>query len=107
MKEYHQRVAELRKELKKAKLSGFIQPVNDRFQNEYIPECWQRVPYISGFNGSAGYIVVLEKKAALFVDGRYTLQAANEADKKLFSIFNIAGLECMGGALSLPLKERG
>jgi len=69
-------------------ISGFIQPVHDEYLSEYPPGCFQRAAWLSGFLGSAGTVVVLADKAALFVDGRYTLQAADQVDGALFSIHN-------------------
>lgn len=69
-------------------IHGYFQPVHDEYMSEYPPACFQRAAWLSGFTGSAGTVVVLTDKAALFVDGRYTLQAAAEADTKLFSIYN-------------------
>ncbi|HET9715439.1 MAG TPA: aminopeptidase P family protein [Pseudolabrys sp.] len=80
------RVASLRNELKKLGLQGFVVPRADRHQNEYLPPCEERLAWLTGFTGSAGLAVVLTDKAALFVDGRYTLQANSEVDAAIFSI---------------------
>lgn len=98
------KLAVFRKLLKKENISGFIIPSNDEFQSEYPPESAKRLKFISGFSGSAGTAVIMEKKAAFFTDGRYTLQAKVEVSKD-FSIFNIADktpekwLEEQGGTL--------
>ncbi len=78
----------LRNALINQRIDGYLQPVHDMFMSEYPPACFQRVAWLSGFSGSAGMAVVLRDKAALFVDGRYTLQAAAEADATLFAIHN-------------------
>jgi len=78
----------LRGTLAKYKLAGFIQPVHDEYRCEYPPACNRRVEWLTGFSGSAGTAVVLAKKAALFTDGRYTLQAKNEVDGKIFEQYN-------------------
>ena len=56
-------------------LDGFLAPHEDEHQNEYLPAANDRLGWISGFTGSAGAAVILADKAALFVDGRYALQA--------------------------------
>ncbi|MFZ0401601.1 MAG: aminopeptidase P family protein [Pseudolabrys sp.] len=80
------RVAELRTELKRRGLDGFIVPRADRQQNEYLPASEERLAWLAGFTGSAGAAVVLDDRAALFVDGRYTVQASTQVDGKIFSI---------------------
>lgn len=76
-----------------AGLDLYLVPMVDEFQGEYIPDYAARLPYISGFTGSAGMGVLRAKpsavhKHALFVDGRYTLQAAKEVDGALFEVIN-------------------
>jgi Xaa-Pro aminopeptidase len=80
------RIAALRAELKRRGLDGFVVPRADRQQNEYLPASEERLAWLTGFTGSAGAAVVLAERAALFVDGRYTVQAAAQIDAKLFSI---------------------
>ena len=80
------RVALLREELAARGLDGFIVPRADEHQGEYVPLCGQRLAWLTGFTGSAGMAIVLKERAALFVDGRYTLQAAAQVDHLLFEI---------------------
>ena len=80
------RVAALRAELRRRGLDGFVVPRADRQQNEYLPASEERLAWLTGFTGSAGAAVVLQDSAALFVDGRYTLQAEAQADGRIFSI---------------------
>ena len=80
------RVAELRSELKRRGLDGFIVPRADRQQNEYLPAREERLAWLTGFTGSAGTAAVLDDRAALFVDGRYTVQASTQVDGNIFSI---------------------
>jgi Xaa-Pro aminopeptidase len=80
------RVARLRDELKRRKLDGFIVPRADRQQNEYLPVSEERLAWLTGFTGSAGAAVVLSERAAVFVDGRYTVQAAAQVDANVFAI---------------------
>src|SRR5262245_60038205 len=80
------RVAELRAELKRRGLDGFVVPRADRQQNEYLPANEERLAWLTGFTGSAGIAVILTDRAALFVDGRYTVQAHRQVDGNIFSI---------------------
>src|ERR1700761_6542568 len=80
------RLAALRTELKRRGLDGFIVPRSDRYQNEYVPPCAERLAWLTGFTGSAGPAIVRDDRAALFVDGRYTVQAGDEVDTALFAI---------------------
>src|SRR5262252_8661488 len=83
------RMARLRAELARRGLDGFIVPRADRYQNEYVPPSDARLAWISGFSGSAGFAIVLADRAALFVDGRYTLQARDQVDTDLFEIVHV------------------
>src|SRR5215218_5464525 len=84
------RVQALRVELVRLELSGLILPRADRHQNEHVPPSEERLAWLSGFTGSAGTTVVLADKAALFVDGRYTLAAKTQIDTSVFTIVPIA-----------------
>jgi Xaa-Pro aminopeptidase len=77
------RLAALRAELAKRGLDGFVIPHSDEHQGEYLPPRAERLAWLTAFTGSAGAAVVLKDKAALFVDGRYTLQAAAQTDTRL------------------------
>jgi Xaa-Pro aminopeptidase len=79
-------VAALRTELARRNLTGFIVPRADRHQNEYVPAGERRLAWLTGFTGSSGTAIILMQRAALFVDGRYTLQANSEVDGTLFVI---------------------
>ncbi|MBU1699872.1 MAG: aminopeptidase P family protein [Candidatus Eisenbacteria bacterium] len=72
------RVQALRQQMKKHNISAYLVPSTDPHQSEYVPECWQRRPWISGFTGSAGDVVVGATEAGLWTDGRYFLQAEDE-----------------------------
>jgi len=80
------RVAELRAELRRCGLDGFVVPRADRQQNEYLPASEERLAWLTGFTGSAGTAVILDERAALFVDGRYTVQANTQVDGNIFSV---------------------
>ncbi len=75
---YSTRLALLREKLARRGLDGFVVPRADEHQGEYVPPCAERLAWLTGFSGSAGSAVVLAERAALFVDGRYTLQGASE-----------------------------
>jgi len=80
------RVASLRAELARRGLDGLAVPRADRQQNEYLPASEERLAWLTGFTGSAGFAVVLSDKAAVFVDGRYTVQADAQIDQSIFAI---------------------
>ncbi|HLG79595.1 MAG TPA: aminopeptidase P family protein [Bradyrhizobium sp.] len=80
------RLSAFREELKRRKLSGFVVPRADQQQNEYVPPSEERLAWLTGFTGSAGLAVVLASEAALFVDGRYTLQAPKQVDGKAWAV---------------------
>src|SRR5438128_11366407 len=80
------RLAALREELARRKLSGFVIPRADQQQNEYVPPSEERLAWLTGFTGSAGLAVVLTHEAAVFVDGRYTIQAAQQVDRHAWRI---------------------
>lgn len=80
------RLAALREELARRKLTGFVVPRADQQQNEYVPPSEERLAWLTGFTGSAGLAVVLTQEAAVFVDGRYTIQAAKQVDAKAWAV---------------------
>ncbi len=84
-----ERLARLRRELERRALGGFIVPRADAHQGEYVPPNGQRLLWLTGFSGSAGLAIVLRDRAALFVDGRYTLQAAQQVDGRSFEIHHL------------------
>jgi Xaa-Pro aminopeptidase len=69
-------------------LQGFVQPHEDEFLGEFIPAAAERLAWLTGFTGSAGTAVVLAGRAALFVDGRYTIQARAQVDPDNYEVFN-------------------
>lgn len=77
------RLSALREELAKRGLDGFVVPHSDEYQGEYLPKRAERLAWLTAFTGSAGAAVVLKDKAAVFVDGRYTLQVRQQTDTKL------------------------
>ena len=83
------RLAALRAELARRDLDGFLIPLADEHQSEFPPRRTRRLEWLTDFSGSAGMAVVMADKAALFVDGRYTLQARHQVDAGLFEQNNI------------------
>lgn len=75
-----ERLAALREELQAQHLDGFLVPLADEHQGEFIAKRSQRLAWLTGFGGSAGLAIVLADKAAIFVDGRYTLQVRDQVD---------------------------
>ncbi len=73
-----ERVAALRQEMKKKGLSAWLVPSTDAHQSEYVPALWQRRAWISGFNGSAGDVLITLNDAGLWTDGRYFVQAKQQ-----------------------------
>jgi Xaa-Pro aminopeptidase len=81
-----ERAKALRAELAARGVDGFIAPRADEHQNEYVPACAERLLWLTGFSGSAGVAIVLGEAAAIFVDGRYAVQAAAQADGAVFAV---------------------
>lgn len=79
------RLADLKAELARRGWDGFVVPRTDEHQGEYVPPRAERLAWLTGFAGSAGAAAVIGDKAAVFVDGRYTLQVRNEVDCNLFT----------------------
>jgi Xaa-Pro aminopeptidase len=85
MSTYEDRLKALREELTRRRLDGFVVPLTDEHMSEYVGAYAQRLAWLTGFEGSAGSAVVLPAEAAIFVDGRYTLQVREQVDGALWS----------------------
>ncbi|MCJ2178636.1 aminopeptidase P family protein [Novosphingobium album (ex Hu et al. 2023)] len=90
MNTHEARLDALRKELKARGLDGFVIPISDEHMSEYVGAYAQRLAWLTGFGGSAGTVVVLtdpaaEPSAAIFVDGRYTIQVRDQVDGRLYA----------------------
>jgi Xaa-Pro aminopeptidase len=83
------RLAALRAAMRRRGLDGFIIPRADEHLGEYVPDCAQRLAFCTGFTGSAGLAIVLAARAAVWSDGRYTLQLAEETDAALWERLHI------------------
>lgn len=84
------RLAALRKEMQRAKLDAYLVPRTDEHQGEYVAAPAERLKWLTGFSGSAGAAVVTKRNAALFVDGRYTVQVGLETDPNQFTYPGLA-----------------
>ncbi|MCP1469434.1 Xaa-Pro aminopeptidase [Sphingobium sp. OAS761] len=80
MSSYEDRLKALRAQLVRQQLDGFVVPLTDEHMSEYVGAYAQRLAWLTGFQGSAGSAVVLPEEAAIFVDGRYTLQVREQVD---------------------------
>ncbi|RIA44614.1 Xaa-Pro aminopeptidase [Hephaestia caeni] len=80
MSTYTARLEALRDQLKRQSLDGFVVPLTDEHMSEYVGAYAQRLAWLTGFEGSAGSAVVMPEQAAIFTDGRYTLQVRQQVD---------------------------
>ena len=80
MSTHEDRLKALRAQLERDGLDGFVIPLTDEHMSEYVGAYAQRLAWLTGFQGSAGSAVVLAQDAAIFVDGRYTLQVREQVD---------------------------
>ena len=85
MSSYEARLQALREQLKADRLDGFVVPLTDEHMSEYVGSYAQRLAWLTGFQGSAGSAVVLPEEAAIFTDGRYTLQVRAQVDGRHWS----------------------
>ncbi len=89
--EYTERLALFKRYLRSRNVDFWLQPINDEFQGEYVPAYAQRLPWISGFEGSAGIGIIAadeSKRSGLLVDGRYIVQASESMDTALWDVVN-------------------
>jgi Xaa-Pro aminopeptidase len=99
MQTHEARLAALREELKRRGLDGFIIPISDEHMSEYVGDYAQRLAWLTGFGGSAGFAAVTLTHAAIFVDGRYTVQVREQVDGNLFEYRSVPK-DTLGGWLS-------
>ncbi len=85
MSTYEARLQALREQLRADRLDGFVVPLTDEHMSEYVGSYAQRLAWLTGFQGSAGSAVVLPEQAAIFTDGRYTLQVRSQVDGRHWS----------------------
>ncbi len=91
MSTYEDRLKALREQLKNDRLDGFVVPICDEHMSEYVGDYAQRLGWLTGFGGSAGTAVVLSEEAAIFTDGRYTLQVRQQVDGTHWSYVGVPG----------------
>ena len=84
-----QRLERVRQEMAKSNLDAFIIPRADEYLGEYVPPQNERLQWLSGFSGSAGVAVVLKTRAAMFVDGRYTIQVRQQVPETSFEFHHL------------------
>ncbi|MEO0063429.1 MAG: hypothetical protein RLZZ08_1989 [Pseudomonadota bacterium] len=89
MQTHEARLTALREEMARQGLDGFVIPISDEHLSEYVGAYAQRLEWLTGFAGSAGSAAVLRQKAAIFVDGRYTLQVRDQVDGSLFEYLSV------------------
>lgn len=82
------RLAALREEMRKESATAFLVPHADEHQNEYLPERAERLAWLTGFTGSAGFCIVTIDQAIVFTDGRYTVQINEQINKTAFTAEN-------------------
>ncbi|MBW2704048.1 MAG: aminopeptidase P family N-terminal domain-containing protein, partial [Deltaproteobacteria bacterium] len=85
----NERIQGLRKLMKELGLQAYVVPSTDPHASEYVADCWQRRVFISGFDGSAGTVVVTLDKAGLWTDSRYFLQAEQQLAGSGMSLFRM------------------
>ncbi|MCB1827726.1 MAG: aminopeptidase P family N-terminal domain-containing protein, partial [Coxiellaceae bacterium] len=81
-----ERLKLLREKMQTAGIDYYYVPAADAHRNEYVPDCWQRRAWISGFTGSAGDALIGLDNAYLWTDGRYFLQAEQQLDPNCFQL---------------------
>ena len=99
MQTHEARLAALREELKRRGLTGFVIPISDEHMSEYVGDYAQRLAWLTGFGGSAGFAAVTLTHAAIFVDGRYTVQVREQVDGNLFEYRSVPK-DTLGGWLA-------
>lgn len=102
-----ERVAALRRAMAELKVKAYIIPTSDPHMSEYPAACWKYREWISGFTGSAGTIVVTDKKAGLWTDSRYFLQAEAQLEGTGIDLYKLMlpGTPSIAQFLSMELEE--
>ena len=84
-----ERLTFLRKKLKEYRMDAFLVPHNDMYFNEITAPFHNRLEWITGFTGSAGFAIIFKDSAVIFTDGRYSIQIRQEVNRSFFRIENI------------------
>jgi Xaa-Pro aminopeptidase len=106
MQTHEARLSALREELKRRRLDGFVVPISDEHMSEYVGAYAQRLAWLTGFGGSTATAVVLADRAAIFVDGRYTLQVRDQVDGRLYEYCNVPETSVVEWLGSAPAGAR-
>ncbi|WP_093665528.1 aminopeptidase P family protein [Sphingomonas gellani] len=106
MSPFHDRLTALRAELARRGLDGFVVPLTDEHMSEYVGAYAQRLSWLTGFGGSAGSAVVLADSAAIFTDGRYTLQVREQVSSDDWSYVPVPQ-ESVAGWLAVHAPNGG
>ncbi|UTA49083.1 aminopeptidase P family protein [Simiduia sp. 21SJ11W-1] len=88
--EIQARLTAVRAHMASAGVAAYIQPRADEYLGEYVPACNERLLWLSGYTGSAGFVVVLADSAGIFVDGRYTIQVRSQAPAECYSYHSMS-----------------
>jgi Xaa-Pro aminopeptidase len=101
------KIAALRRLMAERGLAAYLVPSTDPHQSEYVPECWRRRAWASGFTGSAGDLLVTAREAGLWTDGRYFLQAEGQLHGSGIKLFRMGdpGVPTLHAFLAKTLKE--
>ena len=91
--DYPARIALLQKRMKALGLDGYIVPRYDAHQGEYVADHDARLAWLTGFTGSAGMALITADLAAMFVDGRYTVQVRNQCPHPVFEHPRLADVD--------------
>ncbi|MFH1017227.1 MAG: aminopeptidase P family protein [Pseudomonadota bacterium] len=102
-----EKLASIRRLMQREGLTAYLVPSTDPHQSEYVPACWQRRAYLSGFTGSAGDVLVLMNSAGLWTDGRYFLQAEKQLQGTGITLFKMgeSGIPTLDQFLAQSLKK--
>ena len=84
-----ERLALTRKKLKEYKVDAFLVPHNDMYFNEITSPFYNRLEWITGFTGSAGFAIIFKRSAIIFTDGRYSIQIQQEVNQSYFKIESV------------------
>ncbi|WP_394129631.1 aminopeptidase P family protein [Shewanella maritima] len=87
--EIGQRLDAIRQQLTVENIDAFIIPRADEYLGEYVPERNERLQWATGFTGSAGMAIVMKQTAAIFTDGRYTVQVRQQVNGELFQYLSL------------------
>ena len=105
-KTIHERLTQVRAEFAVNNIDAYIVPRADEFLGEYVPLQNERLAWVSGFTGSAGMVVVLKTSAAIFVDGRYTIQVRQQVSADHYEFHHLIEEPAHALAIGEPRRRR-